>query len=140
MTSSLRLKACAARAALSLSLVGGLLAGTASVTLAQVPSGCSVFASGLAAPRFVTVDPTNNDVIFVTEAGTGGSDAIARPAQLPPQVPVASNRGLSGRVTRIGPGTARTAIAANLPSYASPMEQGGAAGLAISGGNVIVAV
>ncbi|HET7770167.1 MAG TPA: ScyD/ScyE family protein [Chloroflexota bacterium] len=138
MTASLQ--ACAARAALSLSLVGGLLAGTASVTLAQVPSGCSVFASGLAAPRFVTVDPTNNDVIYVTEAGTGGADAIARPAQLPPQVPVASNRGLSGRVTRLGPGAARSAISANLPSYASPTEQGGAAGLAVSGGNVIVAV
>ena len=140
MTTSLRLQAFATRTALSLSLVGGLLIGTASVTLAQVPSGCAVFASGLAAPRFVTVDPTNNDVVYVTEAASGGGENIARPAQLPPQVPVASNRGLTGRVTRLGPGSARTALAANLPSYASPTEQGGAAGIAVSGGNVIVAV
>jgi len=138
MTTMLRLRACAIRTALSVSLVAGLLAGTAAVTLAQVPSGCAVYASGLAAPRFVAVGA--DGTVYVTEAASGGSEQLERPAQLPPQVPVFTNRGLTGRVTRIGAGGAKTAIVTNLPSYASPTEQGGAAGIAVSGGNLLVAV
>ena len=138
MTITLRLKACAVRTTLSLSLVAGLIAGTTSIALAQVPSGCAVYASGLASPRFVTV--ATDGTVYVTESGTGGSEQIARPAQLPPQVPVPTNRGLSGRVTRIGAGGVKTSIVTNLPSYAGPMESGGAAGIGLSGSNVIVAV
>ena len=126
------------RVALSGALVAGMLAGSASVALAQAPSPCSVYATGLAAPRFVTVG--TDGMVYVTESGMGGSEQLARPAQLPPQVPVSSNRGTTGRVTRIAPGGAKTAIVSNLPSYASETETGGAAGIAMSGGNLIVAV
>ncbi len=105
---------------------------------AQAPAGCSVFASDLAQPRFLAVGADN--AVYVTEAGSGGSEQIARPAQLPPQVPAASNRGTSGRVTRIAPDGSKRVVASGLPSYASEMEVGGAGGIAVAGNSLWVAV
>jgi hypothetical protein len=134
--------ASARRAGARVALAGALAlsgaAGSALPAAAQAPAGCSVFASDLAQPRFVAVGLDN--AVYVTEAGSGGSEQIERPAQLPPQVPVASNRGTSGRITRIAPDGSKRVVATGLPSYGSQMEVNGAGGIAVAGNSLWVAV
>lgn len=91
-----------------------------SAIVSWAPAGAAgecgtVVASGLANPRAVAV--AADGTVYVSESGTGGPEQIARPAQIPPGPPVPPTRGLTGQITRLGPGGAKTVVAGNLPSY-----------------------
>jgi len=120
--------------ALLLSLLLGVSSGGAA------PAG-TVVASGLVNPRYLAV--LDDGTIYVSEAGTGGSEALPPNPDAPPGSPPGS-RGTTGRVTKIAPGGAKTVVATGLPSYnemgavgpAGIVYANGAIWLAISGGGV----
>ena len=86
-------------------LVLGLI-GASTTGMAAVPG--TIVADGLANPRGIAV--ADDGTIYVAEAGLGGTEAFTAPPYPP------STRGMTGRVTRIAPGGAKTTVAANLPS------------------------
>jgi hypothetical protein len=87
--------------ALTLGLIG------ADTTTMAAPTG-TVVADGLANPRGIII--MDDGTIYIAEAGLGGSEAFTAPPYPP------STRGMTGRVTKIAPGGAKTTVAANLPS------------------------
>lgn len=116
-----------------------------------LPEGCSVVAEGLINPRYVAV--ADDGTIYVSEAGKGGDEAFGAPPE-----PVASpgtgassvaveegpategTRGFTGRVTMIAPDGTQSIIATGLPSYQMGVESAGPAGIAVSDGQVLLAI
>ncbi len=98
---------------------------------------CTPIATGLNAPRFLTV--AEDGTVYVTEAGRGGAEPIPTvPGEGPGGPP--GTRGMTGQVTRIAAGGAKSVVASNLPAYASGPEATGPSGIAIVGGALWVAV
>lgn len=101
-----------------------------------------VLASGLLDPRFVAVD---GDTIYFTESGNGGDLEVFETAgegTPAPAVPI-SVRGLTGKLSSIGPDGTVTTIVDDFMSYSfgENAEFVGAAGLALDGaGMAYVAV
>jgi outer membrane protein assembly factor BamB len=117
------------------------------------PAGCTVYADGLLNPRFIAFDDSGN--LYVTEAGSGGSQAFYAPAATPeaggatPQAAEASPQaggevltmfGTTGQVTMIKADGSRSVIAEKLPSYTFGTEVVGPAGIAVANGTVYVAI
>lgn len=110
-----------------------------------LPAGCSVVASGLLDPRYIAVG--DDGTMYVSEAGTGGDEAVlppdagATPVANPSEGP-AETRGFSGQVTQIAPDGTQSVLATGLPSYSMGMgETTGPAGIAVApDGAVILAV
>lgn len=108
----------------------------------EAAPGMEVLASGLQDPRYVAVD---GDTIYFTESGTGGDLEVfeipgeGTPA---PAIPI-SRRGLTGKLSSIGPDGTVNVIVDDFMSYTFG-ENGeivGAAGLALDGaGKAYVAV
>lgn len=101
-----------------------------------------VLASGLLDPRFVAVD---GDTIYFTEAGSGGDLEVFEPAGEGTPAPVSpiSRRGMTGKLSSIGPDGTVTAIVDDFMSYTfgENGEVVGAAGVALDGaGKAYVAV
>lgn len=100
-----------------------------------------VLASGLLDPRFVAVD---GDTIYFTEAGSGGDLEVFEPAGEGTPAPTApiSRRGMTGKLSSIGPDGTVTAIVEDFMSYTfgENGEVVGAAGVALDGGKAYVAV
>src|SRR5215218_6022115 len=82
-----------------------------SVGAAAAPT---VVASGLNAPRYIAM--LDDGTIYVTEAGTGGTEVLPADPEAPANAPLAT-RGTTGQVTRIAPNGAKTVVAQGLPSY-----------------------
>lgn len=100
-----------------------------------------VLATGLLDPRFVAVD---GDTVYFTEAGTGGDLEVfemAGEGTPAPMTPIGV-RGMTGKLSSIGPDGAITTIVDDFMSYTFG-EHGeivGAGGVAIDGGMAYVAV
>ena len=95
-----------------------------------VPAGCAPIATALTAPRFIAV--ADDNTVYVSEAGSGGTEALTPPPGGGPGGPGGPppTRGLTGQVTRIAPGGARSVVASGLPSYAmGPAEAAGPSGI-----------
>lgn len=116
-------------------LAGKIRRGAALVpllALALMPGAAAaqgtVVASGLHDPRFLAV--TGDGTLYVTEAGSGGSETLPSP---PGQQGPPATRGTTGQVTRVAPDGSKTVIAKGLPSY---NEEGpvGPAGIVVAGG------
>jgi hypothetical protein len=101
-----RLLGCSLVSALVLSVWLGAAVGAA-------PTG-KVIASGLINPRYLTV--LDDGTIYVSEAGTGGTEALPAPPGSQPSTPPAT-RDNTGQVTKIAADGTKTVIAKNLPSY-----------------------
>lgn len=125
-------------AAVTAGVVGSLI--TPGVAAQAVPSGCSVVASGLTAPRFVAV--ADDGAVYVSEAGSGGTEVLPAPPVEggPPGGGPPPTRGNTGQVTRIGTGGAKTVVASGLPSYAGAEGIAGPVGLVASGGSLFLAI
>ena len=80
--------------------VAGMLLSLALVTTVggAAQAACTVFASGLMDPRGITV--AGDGTVYVTEAGTGGTEQLPAPPQAQPGEPT-GNRGLTGQITAI---------------------------------------
>lgn len=131
-------------------VVGGLLGGTigyasaqdaspaAEATAPALPAGCSVFASGLANPRFAVV---SDGIVYVTLAGEAGDQAIyATPdAGTPAAADPSSMYGDSGSVIAINADGTVSTVAAGLPSFTFGTEVVGAAGIDVANGIIYVA-
>jgi len=94
----------------------------------------TVVASGLVNPRFLAV--AEDGTVYVSEAGSGGAEVL--PAG-PDDDDEPGTRGLTGQVTRIGPGGIKTVVAGGLPSYEAD-GFAGPAGLVAAGGMLWLAV
>lgn len=101
-------------------------------------AACTPLATGLVAPRYLAV--ADDGTVYVTEAGAGGAEPVPTPPGEGPGGPPGT-RGLTGQVTRIAPGGAKTVVARNLPSYFQPAEGStGPGGIVLAGGALLVAV
>jgi sugar lactone lactonase YvrE len=101
-----RLLGCSLVSALVLSAWLGAAVGAA-------PTG-KVIASGLINPRYLTV--LDDGTIYVSEAGTGGTEALPVPPGSQPSTPPAT-RGTTGQVTKIAADGTKTVVVKGLPSY-----------------------
>ncbi|HEV2123031.1 MAG TPA: ScyD/ScyE family protein [Chloroflexota bacterium] len=99
-------------------------AGAQGVPIRQATEG-TVVGSGLVNPRFVAI--ADDGTLYVSEAGSGGTEEV-------PGTPI--RRGMTGQVMRLGPGGAKTVVAASLPSYGAT----GPAGLVTAGGTLWLAI
>lgn len=121
--------------AATIMLVSLLLVG---VVGGAAEAACSPIATGLIAPRALAV--ADDGTVYVTEAGTGGAEQVPTPPGEGPGGPPGT-RGMTGQVTRIAPGGAKSVVARNLPSYFQPREGStGPSGIALAGGELWVAV
>jgi sugar lactone lactonase YvrE len=105
-----------------------------------VPAGCAPIATALTAPRFVAV--TDDNTVYVSEAGSGGTEVLTPPPDGGPGGPGGPppTRGLTGQVTRIAAGGARSVVASGLPSYAmGPAEVAGPSGIVYAAGAIWLA-
>ena len=101
-------------------------------------AACTPIATGLIAPRYLAV--ADDGTVYVTEAGAGGTEAVPTPPGEGPGGPPGT-RGMTGQVTKIAPGGAKSVVARNLPSYFQPAEGAtGPGGIALAGGSLLVAV
>ena len=131
-------------------MVGGLLGTSLAPASAQdaspaaestapaLPPGCAIAASGLANPRFVTVE---NGIAYVTLAGSAGDEAIfaaAGEGTPEPTEPV-TMYGASGSVAAILEDGSVTEVATGLPSFTFGTEIVGAAGIDIENSIAYVA-
>lgn len=112
-------------------LLSVLLVGVAGTAAQGAQPQCTTIASGLLNPKFVAV--ADDGTVYVTEAGTGGTEVLSSPpgAQGPP-----ATRGTTGQVTAIAPDGTRRVAVDNLPSYGIT----GPAGLVAAGAMLWVAV
>jgi hypothetical protein len=130
---------------LPLTLAGALAANLAwgtGLASAQgtVPGGCAPIATALTAPRFVAV--ADDNTVYVSEAGSGGTEALTPPPGEGPGGPEGPppTRGQTGQVTRIASGGARSVVASGLPSYAmGPAEVAGPSGIVFAAGAIWLA-
>jgi hypothetical protein len=131
-------------------VAGGILGATLAPASAQdaspaaeaaapaLPMGCAVAASGLANPRFVTVE---DGIVYVTLAGTAGDEAIfaeAAEGTPEPTEPI-TMYGASGSVVAILADGSVTEVATGLPSFTFGTEIVGPAGIDIENGIAYVA-
>ncbi len=130
-------------------LVGGLLGGTIGSVAAQdaspaagaapaLPAGCSVYASGLANPRHLTVG--DGGMVYVALAGSAGDTPIyATPAPgTPAATEAASMTGVTGAVAAINTDGTVSNVASGFPSLSFGTEVVGPAGVAASGTTLYV--
>ena len=131
-------------------LVGGLLGGTIGSAVAQdatpvaeaapaaLPAGCSVFASGLANPRHLTM--AEDGTLYVALAGDAGSNPIwgTPAAGTPAATEAASMYGDSGGAIAIAPDGAITTAVSGLPSLSFGTEVVGPADTALVGETLYV--
>ena len=105
-----------------------------------LPAGCSVVASGLTNPRYVTV--ADDGTIYVSEAGVGGDEVLHAAAEpmaspeagaTPAAEAVIAHRGPTGQVTRIAPDGTQSVLASGLMSYDAGEGATGPAGIATMG-------
>ena len=137
-------------AAAGVLVVGGLLGATLAPAGAQdaspaaesaapaLPMGCSVAASGLANPRFVTVE---DGIAYVTLAGSAGDEAIfaeAGEGTPEPTEPI-TMYGATGSVVAILADGTVSDVATGLPSFTFGTEVVGPAGIDIENGIAYVA-
>lgn len=108
--------------------------------LPPIPANCSVFASGLLNPRFLTFGP--DETLYVTEAGNAGDEEFFAPAGegTPESTAPITTAGPSGQVTAIAPDGTKSILATGLPSHSFGTEVIGAAGIVFSDGKLYVAV
>ena len=131
-------------------VVGGMLGATLAPASAQdatpaaesaapaLPMGCAVAASGLANPRFVTVE---DGIVYVTLAGSAGDEAIfaeAGEGTPEPTEPI-TMYGATGSVVAILADGSVTEVATGLPSFTFGTEVVGPAGIDIENGIAYVA-
>lgn len=91
--------------AVSLAPAGGAIA-------AQTSQGATVVASGLASPRGLAMDDRGN--LYLAEAGRGGDQIVTiGEGEEKREVKI----GMTGQVTRITPGGAKSVVAGGLMSY-----------------------
>lgn len=111
-----------------------------------LPAGCTVVASGLVNPRYVTVG--DDGTLYISEAGVGG-DQVATPPVVPgatPETgpggePLSVAIGDTGQVSMVAPDGTQSVLVDGLPSFAlSPIESVGPAGIAFANGQVLLAV
>jgi hypothetical protein len=100
-------------------------------------AACTVFASGLMDPRGIAV--AGDGTVYVTEAGTGGTEQLPAPPGGEPGEPTGT-RGLTGQITAIAANGTKTVVAKNLPSYGGAGEANGANGIVAAGGALWVSV
>ncbi len=137
-------------------LVGGLLGGTmgyagaqdatpvadaspaAEASPAALPAGCSVYASGLANPRHLTI--SEDGMIYVALAGSGGDTPIyATPgAGTPAATEAASMWGDSGSIAAINSDGTLSTAAGGFPSFSFGTEVVGPADVVVSGTTLYV--
>lgn len=140
------------RLVFSLAVILGLTGSGAAVAsqatpagMPPLPEGCSVIASGLVNPRYVAIG--DDGTIYVSEAGVGGDELVQPPVD-PSATPAPGGeegmppgtRGDTGQVSMIAPDGAQSVLATGLPSYSMGVETIGPAGIAVSGGQVLLAV
>src|SRR5437763_14497808 len=83
--------------------------------LAQAQATYSVFAGGLENPRGLAFSPEG--VLYVAEAGTGGSLSTTRPQCMQVPFPVGPyTGGFTSRISKINADGSRTTVADGLPS------------------------
>lgn len=116
---------------LAVLLLSLLLSGT----IGDADAQGTVVASGLTNPVGVVV--TDDGTLYVAEGGSGGAEPLPPPPGGEGEGPPGT-RGLTGQVTRVAPGGAKTTLAGNLPSLAgagptSLVAAGGALWLTIGG-------
>lgn len=131
-------------------IVGGMLGTSLAPASAQdaspaaesaapaLPMGCSVAASGLANPRFLTVE---DGIVYVTLAGSAGDEAIfaeAGEGTPEPTEPI-TTYGASGSVAAILADGSVTEVATGLPSFTFGTEVVGPAGIDVENGIAYVA-
>lgn len=103
-----------------------------------LPAGCTVAASGLANPRFVTIE---DGIVYVTLAGSAGDEAIfaeAGEGTPEPTEPI-TMYGASGSVAAILADGSVTEVATGLPSFTFGTEVVGPAGIDVENGIAYVA-
>lgn len=103
-----------------------------------LPAGCTVAASGLANPRFVTIE---DGIVYVTLAGSAGDEAIfaeAGEGTPEPTEPI-TMYGASGSVAAILSDGSVTEVATGLPSFTFGTEVVGPAGIDVENGIAYVA-
>ncbi len=137
-------------AAAGVLMIGGLLGTSLAPASAQdaspaaesaapaLPPGCAVAASGLANPRFVTVD---GGIAYVTLAGEAGDEAVfaaAGEGTPEPTEPI-TMYGASGSVAAILVDGSVTTVATGLPSFTFGTEVVGPAGIDVENGIAYVA-
>jgi len=140
-------------------VVGGLGSGAGAVAAqdaspvaspAGPPTGCTVVADGLINPRNVAV--ADDGTLYISEAGTGGDEALNLPQQGAASPDAGSTpeadaeaagppptRGLTGQVTMIAPDGTKTVVAKGLPSYnfEGPV---GPSGIVLADGKIWLAI
>src|ERR1700683_833951 len=91
-----------------------LLSLTSTQSLAQQPSGFTVYATGLEAPRGLRFGP--DGYLYVAEAGKGGSNSTAGTcAQVPGPVGPYTG-GNTGRISKVSSNGKVTTVASGFPS------------------------
>ena len=106
-----------------------------------LPPGCTVVASGLFNPRYVTVD--TDGTLYISEAGDAGDEQILQPAgegTPAAQTTVLASRGMTGQVTKVTSNGAQSVLATGLPSYGSDFQVIGPAGITMSNGMLYLAI
>jgi hypothetical protein len=106
-----------------------------------LPPGCTVVASGLFNPRYVTVD--TDGTLYISEAGDAGDEQILQPAgegTPESQITVLASRGMTGQVTKVAPDGTQSVLATGLPSYGSDFQVIGPAGITMSNGLIYLAI
>jgi sugar lactone lactonase YvrE len=109
-----------------------------------LPPGCTVVASDLMNPRFVTID--NDGALYVSEAGVGGDETLylsatgsqGSPAATPAPQRIGT-RGTTGQVSKITPDGAVSVVASGLPSYAATTSDG-PSGIVYADGQIWLAI
>ena len=106
-----------------------------------LPPGCTVVASGLFNPRYVTVDA--DGTLYISEAGDAGDEQILQPAgegTPEAQTTVLASRGMTGQVTKVAPDGTQSVLATGLPSYGSDFQVIGPSGITMSNGLIYLAI
>ena len=150
MGNSWSLRRSVASVAIAAAVGGSLIGGLAGVSAQDatpgaggrppLPENCGVYASGLLNPRYLAV--ARDGSVYVTEAGNAGDEKIyaAVGDGTPAPAEVLTTRGTSGQVAKIALDGTVTVTTPGLESYSFGTEVVGPAGIAISNGNIYVAV
>jgi sugar lactone lactonase YvrE len=113
----------------------GSVAQDATPTDGALPAGCTVVADGLINPRFIAI--ASDGTLYVTEAGTGGDEALTPPEGEAEEGAPPATRGTTGQVTAVSPDGTQTVVASGLASYSEGV---GPAGIVLGDGVIWISI